>query len=135
MAMSYDLDLFCVAPNSNPPVCKILNYGKCRYEQQKAQRNQKKNSHVAELKEVQLHISIGQHDLATKVKSAKSFLLEGDKVNVRVLLKGREMSHKELGEELMKKFLDLLQEEIPLQIIKEAFWENKCFSSIVSKKK
>ena len=62
LAMSYNLDLFCVAPQGNPPVCKILNYGKYRYEKQKAERSQKKNSKAASLKEVQLHISIGNHE-------------------------------------------------------------------------
>ena len=77
VAASYDLDLFCVAPNANPPVCKILNYGKYRYEQQKQSRISKKNQHIVETKQVQLHVNIGQHDLETKARHAKGFLEDG----------------------------------------------------------
>ena len=94
VAASYDLDLFCVAPNANPPVCKILNYGKYRYEQQKQSRISKKNQHIVETKQVQLHVNIGQHDLETKARHAKGFLEDGNKVQDCVVLKGREMAHK-----------------------------------------
>ena len=135
LAASYDLDLYCVAPNANPPVCKIVNYGKLRYEKQKSERAQRKNSKAATLKEIQLHISIGDHDLATKAKQSRNFLSSGDKVNIRVVLKGREMAHQDLGEELMKKFLDLLSsDECTYQIEKQPFWEGKCYSAIVSSK-
>ncbi len=134
LAASYNLDLFCVAPQANPPVCKILNYGKFRFEKQKAERQQRKNSKSAELKEVQLHISIGEHDLKTKAKHAKEFLADGDKVNIRVVLKGREMAHKELGEELMVRFVNLLSEEAEVKVDRPASWEGKCYSSIVSSK-
>ncbi|MBQ9457573.1 MAG: translation initiation factor IF-3 [Bacilli bacterium] len=134
LAMSYNLDLFCVAPQGNPPVCKILNYGKYRYEKQKAERSQKKNSKAASLKEVQLHISIGNHDLMTKAKHAKGFLADGDKVNIRVVLKGREMAHKEIGEELLQKFVGILSEESPLTTEKQPSWEGKCYSAIVTSK-
>lgn len=135
LAASYDLDLFCVAPNANPPVCKIVNYGKYRYEKQKSERAQRKNSKAAALKEIQLHISIGDHDLATKAKKSRGFIANGDKVNVRIVLKGREMTHQDLGEELMKKFLDLLnQDNCSYQIEKAPFWEGKCYSAIVASK-
>lgn len=134
LAVSYGLDLFCVAPTANPPVCKILNYGKYRYEQQKNERAKKKNSKAAELKETQLHISIGQHDLLTKAKRSKEFLEEGNKVNIRVVLKGREMSHKELGEDLLKRFVEMLKESGELTFVKEANWEGKCYSAIVAPK-
>ncbi|MDD6917998.1 MAG: translation initiation factor IF-3 [Candidatus Enteromonas sp.] len=135
LAATYNLDLFCVAPNANPPVCKILNYGKYRFEQQKKDRELKKNSKQAELKEVQLHISIGEHDIQTKAKKAKEFIEDGDKVNIRVILKGREMAHKDLGEALLNKFVAILQENGEIQFAKPAFWEGKCFSAIVAKKK
>nr|MCR5491330.1 translation initiation factor IF-3 [Bacilli bacterium] len=135
LAASYNLDLFCVAPNANPPVCKILNYGKYRFEKQKSERAQKRNSKAAQLKEIQLHISIGEHDMATKAKHARGFLADGDKVNVRVVLKGREMAHKDLGEELLKKFIALLtDEENPINTEKAPSWEGKCYSSIVARK-
>ena len=135
LAATYNLDLFCVAPNANPPVCKILNYGKYRFEQQKKDRELKKNAKQAELKEVQLHISIGEHDIQTKAKKAKEFIEDGDKVNIRVILKGREMAHKDLGEALLNKFVAILQENGEIQFAKPAFWEGKCFSAIVAKKK
>ncbi len=137
VAKSYDLDLFCVAPQANPPVCKIINYGKYRFEQQKAERQQKRASKVnqAQLKEVQLHISIGEHDLQTKAKHAKEFLRDGDRVNVRVVLKGREMAHKDLGEALFLRFLNALTEEgLNPSLEKPASWEGKCYSSIVCNK-
>ena len=134
LAMSYNLDLFCVAPQAQPPVCKILNYGKFRFEKQKAERSQKKNSKAASLKEVQLHISIGAHDLQTKAKHAKGFLADGDKVNIRVVLKGREMAHKEIGEELLAKFMGILSEENPIGVEKQPSWEGKCYSAIVTSK-
>ncbi len=134
LAANYNLDLFCVAPNANPPVCKILNYGKYRFEQQKSERAKKKNSKAVELKETQLHISIGQHDLQTKAKRSKEFLLEGNKVNIRVVLKGREMSHKELGEELLNRFVEILKETGDLVFVKEPGWEGKCYSAIVAPK-
>jgi translation initiation factor IF-3 len=100
LAASYNLDLFCVAPNANPPVCKILNYGKYRFEQQKQERISKRNQHVAETKQIQLHPNIGIHDLETKAHHAHDFLEEGDKVQVSVVFKGREMAHQEIGEDV-----------------------------------
>ena len=135
LAVSYGLDLFCVAPNSNPPVCKILNYGKYRFEKQKSERAQKKNSKGAQLKEVQLSMSIGAHDLATKAKHACEFLTDGDKVNVRVILRGREMAHQDLGEELFKRFVSVVAETVPsINIEKAPSWEGKCYSAILASK-
>lgn len=135
LAASYSLDLFCVAPNANPPVCKILNYGKYRFEKQKSERAQRKNAKATQLKEIQLHISIGEHDLRTKAKQSVKFLEDGDKVNIRVVLKGREMAHQDLGEELLKRFVGVLAESTPISIERPPFWEGKVYSSIVSKKK
>ena len=135
VAASYDLDLFCVAPNANPPVCKILNYGKFRFEKQKSERAQKKNSKSAAYKEVQLHISIGQHDLDVKAKRARGFLEDGDKVNIRVVLKGREMAHQDLAVELMKRFIEALGDDLSLGVEKQPSWEGKCYSSVITSKK
>ncbi len=138
IAMSYDLDLFCVAPNANPPVCKILNYGKYRFEQDKAEKENRKKSKAQELKEIQLHISIGEHDLQTKAKKGREFLQGGDKINIRVILKGREMAHKEIGEELMVRFASALTlGEAPLELIyvKQPAWDGKCYSAIVVSKR
>lgn len=138
IAMSYDLDLFCVAPNANPPVCKILNYGKYRFEQDKAEKENRKKSKAQELKEIQLHISIGEHDLQTKAKKGREFLQGGDKINIRVILKGREMAHKEIGEELMVRFANALTSgEAPLELtyVKQPSWDGKCYSAIVVSKR
>ena len=97
-------------------------------------RAQKKNSKSAALKEVQLHISIGAHDLATKAKHARGFLDDGDKVNVRVVLKGREMAHQEIGEELLRRFIAMMEEGGPVNIEKAPSWEGKCYSAILASK-
>jgi len=107
-ANKMNLDLYCVAPNANPPVCKILNYGKFRYEQQKKAKENRKNQVRIEIKEVQLTPQIGRHDLETKARAAVKFLGEGNKVKVGVRFKGRQMTHIEVGEETLNNFIQLL---------------------------
>ena len=107
-ANSYNLDLFCVAPNATPPVCKILNYGKYRYEQQKKAKENRKNQVRIEIKEIQLTPQIGMHDLETKARAASKFLAEGNKVKVGVRYRGRQMAHLEVGEDTLKKFIEVL---------------------------
>jgi len=109
-AVRSDLDLVCVAPNAQPPVCKIMNYGKYRFEQQKKAKENKKKQHVIEVKEVQLTPQIGLHDLETKAKAAHKFLENGDKVKVGVRFRGRQMTHLEIGEEVFNKFISLLED-------------------------
>jgi translation initiation factor IF-3 len=135
LAMSYDLDLFCVAPNAKPPVCKILNYGKYRFEQQKQQKASKKNQKTTETKEVQLTPVIGQHDLETKARKAREFIENGNKVNCCVYFRGRQLSHKEVGEDVMNRFLALLEDVSSID--KAPFWEEKRYTVILapSKKK
>jgi len=110
IAVSKELDLLCVAPNATPPVCKIVNYGKYRFEQQKKAKENKKKQHTVEIKEVQLTPQIGIHDLDTKAKAARRFLEEGNKVKVGVRFRGRQMTHIEVGEEVMNKFITLLED-------------------------
>ena len=105
-AESYELDLLCVAPQANPPVCKIINYGKYRFDAQKKAKEAKKNQKIIELKEIQLTPQIGQHDIETKVKAAIKFLEDGNKVKVGVRFKGRQMAHPEVGNETLNKFLE-----------------------------
>ena len=107
-ANEYDLDLFCVAPNAQPPVCKILNYGKYRFEQQKKAKEAKKNQKVVEIKEIQLTPQIGSHDMETKAKAATKFISEGNKVKVGVRFRGRQMTHLEVGEEALNNFIALV---------------------------
>ncbi len=104
-ANSYDLDLLCVAPNANPPVCKILNYSKYRFEQQKRAKEAKKNQHVIEIKEIQLTPQIGQHDIDVKAKAARKFLEAGNKVKVGVRFRGRQMAHTDIGLEVLNNFI------------------------------
>ena len=109
-ANEYDLDLMCVAPNAKPPVCKIINYSKWRFEQQKKAKENKKKQHIIEIKEVQLTPQIGQHDLETKAKAARKFLENGDKVKVGVRFRGRQMTHLDIGEETMNKFIACVED-------------------------
>ena len=109
-ANDYDLDLMCVAPNAKPPVCKIINYSKYRFEQQKKAKEAKKNQHTVEVKEVQLTPQIGGHDMETKARAATKFLEAGNKVKVGVRFRGRQMTHIEVGQEVMDKFIALLSE-------------------------
>ncbi len=106
-----DLDLVLIAPQGNPPVCRIMNYGKYRFEQSKREKEARKNQKTAELKEIQMSLNIDTNDFNTKVNQAIKFLKGGDKVKLRVRFRrAREMSHMNLGEELMKKFVDACAE-------------------------
>ncbi len=109
-AVRAELDLVCVAPNAQPPVCKIMNYGKYRFEQQKKAKENKKKQHIIEIKEVQLTPQIGIHDLETKAKAARKFLENGDKVKVGVRFRGRQMTHLDIGEETMNRFIACLED-------------------------
>lgn len=109
-AGEFDLDLLCVAPQAKPPVCKIINYGKYRFEQQKKQREAKKNQNIIVTKEIQLTPVIGQHDLETKVRAAIKFFNDGNKVKVVLRFRGRQLSHVEVGEDVMNRFIALVEE-------------------------
>jgi translation initiation factor IF-3 len=106
IAANRDLDLVKVQANAVPPVCKLMDYGKFRFEQSKKDKEIKKNQHIAETKEVRLSPGIGVHDFETKLKSARNFLGDSDRVKVSIRFRGREMAHTDIGRELMKKFAD-----------------------------
>jgi translation initiation factor IF-3 len=106
----YDLDLFCVNPNGNPPVCKMLDYGKYRFEKQKREKEQKRNQKASVLKEIRMRPFIGEHDLNVRVKQAKEFLSEGDRIKVSIRFRGREMAHIDVGEKVLENFLNELQD-------------------------
>jgi len=95
-----------VAPQAKPPVCKVMDYGKYKYEQAKKAKKAKKNQNVMNVKEVQMGVKIEQHDFNVKLKMARRFLNDRDKVKVRVKFRGRELMHKELGYELMDKLIE-----------------------------
>ncbi len=103
-----DLDLVNISPNADPPVCKILDYGKYRYEQQKKEKNAKKNQHVTEIKEIRLSASIEDHDIEVKAKAATKFLQDGDKVKVSLRFRGRERDYTQLGYDAMERFAALV---------------------------
>lgn len=108
LAMQQGLDLAEVSPTSNPPVCKILDYGKYKYENKKKAQKAKKNQVVVTLKEVQFRPNIDTHDIDFKVKHIHRFLEEGNKVKVSVRFRGREMSHADLGHALLKQIIDMV---------------------------
>lgn len=99
-----NLDLVLVAPNAKPPVARIMDYGKYRFEQQKKVKEQRKKQKVINVKEVRLTPTIEQHDLNTKIRNAQKFLNKGDKVKVSVFFKGRAITHKELGHQVLERF-------------------------------
>ena len=103
-AEAANLDLVKIAPQATPPVCKILDYGKYRFEQQKRDKENKKNQKVVEIKEVRLSLNIDTNDFNTKVNQAAKFLAAGHKVKVSIRFRGREMAHSALGAEVMKRF-------------------------------
>ncbi|MCM1055043.1 MAG: translation initiation factor IF-3 [Bacteroides sp.] len=110
-AIEADLDLVLIAPQGNPPVCRIMDYGKYRFEQAKKEKEARKNQKQSELKEVSMFLNIDVNDFNRKVSQAVKFLQNGDKVKVKVRFKrARELSHMNLGEDLMKRFMDAAAE-------------------------
>ncbi len=109
-ATSKNLDLVKIAPMASPPVCKIMDYGKYRFEQQKREKEQRRNQHVTELKEIRLSANIDIGDFNTKLSHARKFLDAGDKVKCSIRFRGREMSHTNLGADVMKRFAEELSD-------------------------
>ena len=106
IATEQDLDLVKIAPGSNPPVCKIMDYGKYRFEQAKKEKDAKKNQRVIEIKEIRMSPGIDVGDFNTKLKNAQKFLADGNRVKVSVRFRGREMAHTEIGRDLLTKFAE-----------------------------
>ncbi len=110
IAMDKNLDLVKIAPQAVPPVCRIMDYGKYRFEQAKREKEARKNQKTIEIKEVRLSLKIDTHDFNTKANNAIKFLKNGNKVKVSVRFRGREMAHPELGQENLKRFIDAVSE-------------------------
>ena len=110
LAEQKNLDLVKIAPQANPPVCKIIDYGKFRFEQAKREKEARKNQRVVEIKEVRLSLNIDTHDFETKKNHALRFISEGNKVKASIRFRGREMGHPELGLEIMRRFADAMSE-------------------------
>ncbi|WP_230499577.1 translation initiation factor IF-3 [Sutcliffiella rhizosphaerae] len=104
IATRANLDLVMVAPNAKPPVCRIMDYGKFRFEQQKKDKEARKNQKVISLKEVRLSPTIDEHDFNTKLRNAIKFLEKGDKVKASIRFKGRAITHKEIGQRVLDRF-------------------------------
>lgn len=115
LAAEQNLDLVKIAPQANPPVCRIMDYGKFRYEQAKREKEARKNQKIVEIKEVRMGLNIDTHDLEVKVGQARKFLKGGDRVKVAVRFRGREMAHPEMGRALLERFLEYCVEDGSLE--------------------
>lgn len=132
LAKEKDLDLVEVSPNANPPVCKILDFGKYRFEQEKKLRESKKNQKVLKLKEIRMQPKIGPGDLDTKAKHVQEFLDEGDKVKVTIRFRGRELAHTELGYDVLNEVLKRLTSAYVME--KQPAMDGKTMSMTISAK-
>ena len=133
LAEEVGLDLVEVSPNAKPPVCKILDFGKYRYEQEKRLRDAKRNQTVVKMKEIRMQPKIEKHDLETKSKFISEFLGEGNKVKVSIRFRGRELAHTELGKVVLDRILDKLTElGVGYNLDRGAVMEGRMMSMIVS---
>ena len=132
MAFEKKLDLVLVAPNAEPPVCKIMNYGKYKFEQAKKEKEARKKQKVLETKEIRVTPNIEQHDFEFKSKNARKFLEDGNKVKITVKFRGRELNYVKLGEEALNKFVEDLSDIASLE--KKPLLEGKNMFIILSKK-
>ncbi|MBC21639.1 MAG: translation initiation factor IF-3 [Candidatus Marinimicrobia bacterium] len=126
------LDLVEISPNTNPPVCKILDYGKYIYEKQKLEKKNKKKQHVIHVKEIRVRPNTGDHDLLTKLSRAKKFLEAGDKVKITVMYRGREMARQDMGVDTLNRVVSILDDFA--EIDKQANMEGRRLSLILSPK-
>ena len=129
-AYNNGVDLVLIAANANPPVCRAVDYGKFCFERDKREKEAKKKQVIVKVKEVQLSCRIEQHDFDTRVNHAKKFLAEGNKVKVVIRFKGREMSHKELGDEVIAKFQEACRDSGVAE--KKAVQEGRFLSIVLS---
>ena len=132
MALDKKLDLVLVSPNTNPPVCKIMNYGKYKFEQAKKEKEARKNQKVTETKEIRITPNIEEHDFGFKCKNARKFLEDGNKVKITVRFRGRELNYVKLGEENLNKFIEELSDIAIVE--KKPILEGKNLFIILAKK-
>lgn len=131
MADEKGLDLVVVSPNQSPPVAKIMNYGKYKYEADKRAKEAKKKQKVVDVKEVKVRYKIDKHDYDVRIKSIKKFLAQGDKVKIVVMLRGREVQHSNLAFDLANRFLTDL-EDVPKTIDKKPGLEGRNVITILA---
>lgn len=129
----FQMDLVEIAPQATPPVCKIIDYGKFVYEQQKREKLQKKKQQVSVLKEIRLHPNTDTHDFDFKARHAVKFIEDGDKVKVSVIFKGRELAYTEIGEALLRKFLEKLADIAKVE--QEPKFEGRAIHAILAPQK
>lgn len=132
MAVEQHLDLVEIAPKAKPPVCRIMDFGKYRYEQQKKEKEARKKQKVITIKEVKLRPNIEQHDFEVKLKNAVRFLQDGDKVKVTIMFRGRELSHPELGKEILGRVAQELKDTVTIE--RDAKLEGKNMIMILAPK-
>lgn len=132
-AEEVQMDLVEIAPQATPPVCKIIDYGKFTYEQQKREKLQKKKQQVSVLKEIRLHPNTDTHDFDFKVRHAVNFVENGDKVKVSVIFKGRELAYTELGEALLRRFIERLEDVAKVE--QEPKFEGRAIHTILAPQK
>ena len=126
------LDLVKISPQAQPPVCKLMNYGKFKFEQSKREKEQRKNQHTVEIKEIRMSPGIDVGDFNTKLKNAQKFLTDGNRVKVSVRFRGREMAHTEIGRDLLVKFAEQCAEVATME--KAAKLEGRNMSMFLSPK-
>ena len=132
IAEEQDLDVVLVSPNATPVVCKLMNYGKYKFEQAKKEKESRKNQKVFEIKEIRVSYNIGEHDFNFKSKNARSFLEAGNKVKFTLRFRGRELNNAKAGEEILNKFSESLSDIAIVE--KKPFLEGKNMFTIISKK-
>ncbi len=110
LAASYNLDLVEIAPNASPPVCRIMDYGKYKYQLSKKEKESKKKQHTIHIKEIRLRPTIDEHDIEFKMKQARKFIEEGNRLRIRILFRGRQMAHPELGEAILHRVQNELED-------------------------
>ncbi|WP_054951447.1 translation initiation factor IF-3 [Numidum massiliense] len=115
LARESNLDLVNVAPNARPPVCRVMDYGKYRYEQSKREKEARKKQKVISLKEVRLSSTIEEHDFQTKLRNAKKFIKAGDKVKCSIRFRGREITHQDIGREILGRIAEELKDEAEVE--------------------
>jgi len=132
MADEKELDLVNISPKANPPVCKIMDYGRFKFEQDKRQKEARKNQKVIVLKEMRLSATIDKHDMEVKAKNVIKFLVSGDKVKVSIRFKGRQLSHTDQGLAVMNSFLEMLGDHAAVE--KQAKMEGRSMFMILAPK-
>ncbi len=128
------LDLVEISATCKPPVCRIMDHGRFKYEQEKKKKEQKKKQSIVKLKEVKFHVNIGDHDYETKLRHAHEFLAEGDRVKISLMFRGRENAHRELGFDLMKRIVADCAEQSVVEQSPRLMGRN-IFMMLVPKKK